>query len=298
MLDRSTFLDLVTTLAAAPSGHARAAASTILAVEMTARRTMNGRRNQDAPAVHPVFVDLPVVMPTSLNLAALLGSSKAADASLAAAKFYLHADRCPSGLGYVLPGLETASAAPYRAVIGSVERAAAELRGQVIADMGLPAFTAARVPYDLHAARWSSRVTAIFGVLGSAAPGAGFRLHTRYVRRPGYSVVGGAEAPSISVPAVGTYRFALQCTASSAGMSNPTDVEVALDVGGVEVASYTSTRASSNAAHCVEVGDYREFLLDGQASTFEVANPASTVTVRNSSAHAETIGGLLVMWRG
>jgi hypothetical protein len=182
-------------------------------------------------------------------------------------------------------------------VIGSVERAATELRTLVVADMGVPAFTAARAPFAQHLARWSTSVTAVFGVLASAAPGTSFRLHTRYVRGPGYSIVGGDGAPAISVPAVGTYRFALLCTASSAGTSNPTDVKTSIDVGGVEVASYTSTRASVNTADCVEVGDYREFLLDAQASTFEVADLASTVRVRNSSGNTETIGGLLVMLR-
>jgi hypothetical protein len=103
----------------------------------------------------------------------------------------------------------------------------------------------------------------------------------------------------VRVPAIGTYKFNFFGSARSSGAGNPTSVEVALEVGGVEVASWSTARASSNAGEFVEVGDAVEFFAPGVAATLAIDNVASkTITLRNKSgANLLTIGGRFVIWQ-
>jgi hypothetical protein len=180
---------------------------------------------------------------------------------------------------------------------------AAELRPLVIADMGELAFSAARTPYVEHFARHDFALRddiAHYIVTGTAAPGADFALLTFALLTdrqpiPGYAELDDGDPPLITVPESGAYSYDFRGVACSNSTANPTAVEVAIAVGGMNAVTFTVVRASADPAEYVRLTPVRSSLyLPGEAPTLAITD---ALTIRNSSSHPQTIHAGLSLWR-
>ena len=302
-IPRETELDLLTACGAAPSAPQRYAATVLLAREMVARLDGSGReyRRASGPQDHPALVDLEGA-PTELGLAALLRAGNPHRGGPDAARFYLNWGQ-PGGpsWGCTVPRTP-APASSYSAALAAVLAGAADLRTAVVAAMGSPAFDAARAPFvaafaldDFARRAGVARYGVGSGVVGGAvAAGAAYVLESRGRVADGFSELDADSTPEIVVPASGVYRYHFHGTARSSATGNPTTCSVALSVGGSALASFSAVRASSNVEDAVSLGVESYLFLPGTAPTISITGP---LTVKNTSANSQTVGGVLLLWQ-
>lgn len=274
MLPREPFIDLLAITASAPARDHRSAAMRLMARERIARfdigdRNFNGRGERDFAYQHL--------------------SDGQQGGPRVAGQYLWYADR--GGMASVPQ--EPGPRATYNAELAALLPEAAALRTSAIANMGEPAFTAARAPYVAHFAAWDFAFRSDVGryqVLGTADPGVSYPLRT--TRRPaaGYSEIHSLESsPEITISAPGIHHVLFRDdNARSDGTANPTELRVVLTVDGVEAAAFTALRGSSDPADLVRFGRH----------TVDITVPANAVlTVRNGSAHTQWFGGSIRLWR-
>ncbi len=295
MIQTPTYFDLLACAVVATNGAHRRAACALLAREHVTRLAFAERQHQQVGIAHPVFADVPSADDT---LAQLLGGSKPADEALAAARYLARCDRefAGGGAAYVQFAAPKLPAAAADAAASNANALAPALRALVVADVGSIAFAAARASFAEHFAGFETVPYAAFGVLADAAAGTAFRLNAHW-GHPDYAgsvTVNQATRRELFVPG-GTWNVNLHAVARSDGTGNPQSIALAIYVGETAVRTYTSSRASSNPAEFVEVGDFREFFRPGQADTITVSG--GRVSVRNAGPSAQVAGGILTLWQ-
>ncbi|HEX5660651.1 MAG TPA: hypothetical protein VFX59_25840 [Polyangiales bacterium] len=296
MIQQSTYLDLLACAVGATNGAHRRAACALLAREHVTRLGSSARQRQPVGASHPVFADVPG---SDLSLAQLMLATKTADDALAAARYLARCDRefAGGGAAYVQSEAPQVTASATAAQ-SNANALTPDLRALVVADIGLSAFAAARAPFAEHLDAFETVAYASFGVLADAAAGAAFRLNAHWAGRADSDsiAVNPATGRELFVPTGTTLRVNLHAVARSDGTNNPQSIALAIYVGETAARTYTATRASSNAAEFVEVGDFREFFRPGQSDTIAVGL-GQRVSVRNVGASVQVVGGILTIWQ-